>query len=561
MQAIVLAASGGPEFGPLCQGVSKGLLPFLGEPLLAHVIRYLEGQGASRIMITLREQPFLLEHYFATHPPARARLGFRLEAGRQGTASALKRLAAGSGQETLVVCMGDLITAVDLDRAFAFHKDRGALVTMVLVPGERAALAGRATVDAEGRLLTFEEGSSDAGRLASAGIYLIEREALVHAAGQEGDLGRDFFPALLARRLPIYGFVTDDYWMDAGQPAGYMRALADVLHGRVPGVTPPGDQLSSGVWVAPGAQVHAKARLVAPVFVGPAAVIEQEVQVGPLASVEGPSRLERGARLVACTVFPGTRVGKATRWESALLYPDGWLDLATWPALARASDNPSVLGTTYRPPLTTVLHAAFDQTAAAIGLLALAPVLLALAIAIKLDSPGPAFFTQLRVGQDPRPYRNGRPTGAVFEVFKFRTMRLDADAKVAELMAQNQYRGGAFFKLEHDPRITRLGQFLRKTSLDELPQLINVVRGEMRLVGNRPLPVYEAEALAEDWQHTRFLAPAGITGLWQISGRSELSEKERLALDAYYTVTRTFLGDMAILFKTFPALIFRRGAR
>ena len=140
-------------------------------------------------------------------------------------------------------------------------------------------------------------------------------------------------------------------------------------------------------------------------------------------------------------------------------------------------------------------------------------------------------------------------------------MHVDADQKVKELMAQNQYGNSAFFKLENDPRITRVGHLLRKTSLDELPQLINVLRGEMRLVGNRPLPVYEAEALQEDWQRTRFLAPAGITGLWQISGRSDLSEKERLALDAYYTVTRTFAGDMSILFRTLPALLARRGAR
>jgi lipopolysaccharide/colanic/teichoic acid biosynthesis glycosyltransferase len=140
-------------------------------------------------------------------------------------------------------------------------------------------------------------------------------------------------------------------------------------------------------------------------------------------------------------------------------------------------------------------------------------------------------------------------------------MHPDAEQRVEALRARNQYRGGAFFKLEDDPRITRVGRFLRRTSLDELPQLLNVLRGEMRLVGNRPLPLYEAEALTEDWQRARFLAPAGITGLWQISGRSELSERERLALDALYAATRSFRGDLGILLRTVPALLARRGAR
>jgi lipopolysaccharide/colanic/teichoic acid biosynthesis glycosyltransferase/NDP-sugar pyrophosphorylase family protein len=560
MQAIVLAASGGPEFGPLCQGVSKGLLPFLGEPLLAHVVRYLEGQGASRIRVNLCQQPYPLEKHFELHPPARAGVSFHLEPRAVGTAGAVKRLAA-NAKETLVVCMGDLITNVDLDAAFAFHKQRNALVTLVLVPGDRGAACGRASTDEAGRLTSFEEGATDPARAVNAGIYLIEPEALVHVPSGNCDFGRDFFPALLEKNLPVYGFHTDAYWMDAGHPAGYYRALADVLHGRVAGVQPLGEEVQPGVWVAAGAKVHPKAKLAAPVWIGAEARVDQEAKLGPAVAVEGPCRVGRGAVIIGGAVFPDTYVGKATRWESQILFPDGLIDLTA--AFPRAVPSPAaeLLGTTYREPTGDKLHTLFDQVVAGLGLLAIAPLMLLLAVAIKLDSPGPAFYTQLRVGQDRRPYRHGAPRGSIFECYKFRTMHVDADAKVAELMAQNQYKGGAFFKLEHDPRITRVGNFLRKSSLDELPQLFNVLLGEMRLVGNRPLPVYEAEALVEDWQRTRFLAPAGITGLWQISGRSDLSEKERLALDAYYTVTRTFASDLGILFRTLPALLARRGAR
>jgi lipopolysaccharide/colanic/teichoic acid biosynthesis glycosyltransferase len=457
--------------------------------------------------------------------------------------------------------MGDLITDVDLEAAYAFHKAKGALVTAVFVPGERARVAGRGVLAPDGRVLRFEEGSADQGRLANAGIYLVEPEALVHVPAGRWDFARHFFPDLLAKKLPFYGFVSQAYWVDAGHPTGYAQALTDALHGRVEGLAINGAEREPGVWVHPSARVHPKAKLAAPAYVGPGAQLDQEAKLGPAAAVEGQARLARGAKLAFGAAFPHALVGKATSWENQLLFADGLIDLATAFPVVRASDDPEVLGTTYREPWAERLHTRFDQSVAFLGLLAIAPLLLLLTLAIKLDSPGPAFYTQLRVGQDRRPYRQGAPRGSVFEVYKFRTMHLDADAKVAELRAQNQYGDSAFFKLEHDPRITRIGHFLRKTSLDELPQLINVLKGEMRLVGNRPLPVYEAEALREDWQRTRFLAPAGITGLWQISGRSELSEKERLALDAYYTVTRNFFGDLGILLRTVPALLLRRGAR
>jgi lipopolysaccharide/colanic/teichoic acid biosynthesis glycosyltransferase len=203
--------------------------------------------------------------------------------------------------------------------------------------------------------------------------------------------------------------------------------------------------------------------------------------------------------------------------------------------------------------LRQLIHSAIALT----GLLVALPLMLLIALLIKLDSPGPVLYAQLRVGERrPEPRRN-----RVFELYKFRTMYTDADRRLQEVLARNQYGGSAFVKIKDDPRITRLGKFLRASSLDELPQLINVVKGDMQLVGNRPLPVYEAEALQEEWQQLRFNAPAGMTGLWQISGRSNLSAEERIMLDNYYAVTHSFWNDAKILLMTIPALLARRGAQ
>ncbi|MGV3641648.1 MAG: sugar transferase [Adhaeribacter sp.] len=235
----------------------------------------------------------------------------------------------------------------------------------------------------------------------------------------------------------------------------------------------------------------------------------------------------------------------------------------------------------------------FDIATAGTLLLLLTPLFVVVCLLIKLESPGPAFYYSSRVGTG---YR-------IFKFWKFRSMRQDADQLLGSIKNLNQYQapvlvagrplpacatcttfqdchhklvnaqgeficesqhqqqartqaGPAFIKVANDPRITRIGMLLRKTSIDELPQLFNVLRGDMSIVGNRPLPLYEAEKLTTDEFAARFNAPAGITGLWQVTrrGQSNMSEQERINLDLHYARKFSFKGDLKILLKTFPAL-------
>lgn len=179
-------------------------------------------------------------------------------------------------------------------------------------------------------------------------------------------------------------------------------------------------------------------------------------------------------------------------------------------------------------------------------IIALSPLLLFLALAIKLTSKGPVIYRSKRVG-----------TGyQVFDFLKFRSMCQGADKKINELSHLNHYTGengnGTFMKINNDPRVTAIGKIIRKTSLDELPQLFNVLRGEMSIVGNRPLPLYEAEQMTTDEWSQRFWAPAGITGLWQTSGKGKdnMSVDERVGLDIEYANSFSFLMDATILTKT-----------
>jgi exopolysaccharide biosynthesis polyprenyl glycosylphosphotransferase len=197
-----------------------------------------------------------------------------------------------------------------------------------------------------------------------------------------------------------------------------------------------------------------------------------------------------------------------------------------------------------------VLKRTFDLVAAGMGLLALTPVLLGAAIAIKLDSRGPVFFRQARHG------RNGR----TFRIVKFRTMVQDAEARRFELAHLNEMEGaGPLFKIHEDPRITRAGAFLRKWSIDELPQLWNVVRGEMSLVGPRPFVTHESEQIT-GWASRRLETTPGITGLWQVLGRNDIPFEEMVKLDYVYVTNWSLWWDVKILVQTLPVVLNRRGA-
>jgi len=265
--------------------------------------------------------------------------------------------------------------------------------------------------------------------------------------------------------------------------------------------------------------------------------------------------------------------------------------ISNWAALKKTSNTH--VRVVYKLPLEKRI---FDIAFSAFALLMLLPVLLLIIIAIKLESKGPVFYYSLRVGTG---YR-------VFKFFKFRSMYVNADQRLKDLKHLNQYvtpengpvmevasvlcddclsagtkcqmslyadnhawcekqytlskkaaAGAAFIKIKDDPRITKAGKFLRNTSIDELPQLVNVLIGDMSIVGNRPLPLYEAEKLTTDKYAQRFIAPAGITGLWQVEKRGkggDMSEEERLMLDNTYAENHSFLNDFRLIFRTIPAL-------
>ncbi|MEA2495175.1 MAG: hypothetical protein QOJ29_3086 [Thermoleophilaceae bacterium] len=193
-----------------------------------------------------------------------------------------------------------------------------------------------------------------------------------------------------------------------------------------------------------------------------------------------------------------------------------------------------------------ILKRGLDLASSAVGVLLLAPLMVMLAVAIKLDSRGPVFFRQRRIGRN----------GSTFEMFKFRSMVPDAEEIKDALRERNEAEG--LFKIGDDPRITRVGRFLRKTSLDELPQLLNVLKGDMALVGPRPL-VPDEDAMIEGWERRRLALKPGMTGLWQIFGSARIPMHEMVKIDYFYGANWSIWLDLKILFRTVPYVLSRRG--
>jgi exopolysaccharide biosynthesis polyprenyl glycosylphosphotransferase len=198
---------------------------------------------------------------------------------------------------------------------------------------------------------------------------------------------------------------------------------------------------------------------------------------------------------------------------------------------------------------TGFVKRSFDLVASAFLLLCLSPFLLVLAALVRLEDGGPVLFTQMRIGR----------WGRLFQMYKFRSMCRNAEERLREILPQNQHRQGVTFKMKDDPRITRVGRWMRRYSLDELPQLFNVLKGDMSLVGPRP-PLPREVALYSLSDRRRLAATPGLTCFWQVGGRSEIDFKAQVDLDVLYIESQSFWLDLKILCRTVPAVLSGKGA-
>ncbi len=263
----------------------------------------------------------------------------------------------------------------------------------------------------------------------------------------------------------------------------------------------------------------------------------------------GAERVSWGGAPVGLQGLAGAagRRGGTPPWLADVRGPEVGIRRDALHGVAVAGLRRSGLARSSMPRSSMRVKRALDLLGASLGLLAVLPLAVAIAAAIKLDGGGPVFFRQLRVG------RHGRR----FQMLKFRTMVPEADALKDALRHRNEARGG-LFKIAEDPRVTRVGRFLRRSALDELPQLLNIIKGEMSLVGPRPLVIEEDERIA-GWRRRRLELMPGMTGPWQILGPARAPLGEMVAIDCLYVADWSLWKDLKILLRTVPHVLGRRG--
>ena len=573
MKAVILAGGQDTHLVPLVRTVPKPLLPVANRPMVEYVLSLLKTSGIKEVALAVNAADESYEEVLGDGRRLGMRLHYSREAVPRGTAGCLLPLADFLGREPFMVIHGSLFLNADLRALAEFHQVRRAFATL----GVRRTAGG--SRDWHHLELRLGEGDRVEGikvrdlsgrehlSPVPAGVYVFDPAAL--AAIEPGiyyDIKEQLLPRLRLDGKRVFACEIQGYCRNVLEMNDYLKVNRSVLRGEVNGYRFDG-QIAEGIWVGRGSAVSPMATIHGPVMIGRDCFIGPGVQIiGPTCVGDGcfvedgvllreslllpGSRVERNSSVEGCVLAADTVISPGQTLKEVVAIPEsldiGELDLADTDLLIQgvAASAGRYAQSQLRYLLYRAFKRGFDLAVALTGLVALSPLILAVALAIKLTSPGPIFFRQRRCG------RHGREFGMV----KFRTMVKDAETMQAQLRPLSEV-DGPVFKIENDPRSTALGRFLRKYSIDEMPQLWNVLKGEMSLVGPRPLAAREMQ-FCPAWRDVRLKVRPGITGLWQISGRSRSSFHDWIRLDIEYVQEQSTFRDFQILFKTL-SVVFR----
>jgi mannose-1-phosphate guanylyltransferase len=591
---MLLAAGADANLMPLTLTIPKSMLPIANKPLLEYAVANCVAHNIRELKISLHHIPELVDHHFRDGSKFNASISYSIEKELRGSAGSLKRVQ-NFFDDTFFVINAEVLSAVDLTGMLAFHRERKSAATVAF-----CCDSGNSSypVDDQGRLLPVGPNPGNAAEAANTyfpGVYIFEPDVLqfVPSRGQ-CTIVDDLIPLLIEQGKPVHVF------RHSGEsyPVDSMRAYWEVnleMAARTRQMI-----LDNFEEIRPDILVHKSAKIaksslvqaVGPLFIGQSVEIENNVElIGP-AVLGNEVFIETGATVQRSVVLANTAIGKAVEIRDSIVNQNYHLSIPN--NFGLFVDEPQILkshrvvGAKRR--FNQFLIDSTDRLIAFALLAVLAIPFLLIALAIKLDSRGPVFYISRRL-RSPGLLRKGKHwyvylAEDAVKFYVFRTMYVDAEQSIHDL--QNKYEGGPFVKIKNDPRVTRVGRFLRKTSIDELPLLWNVLRGEMSFVGIWGLPVYEAEAMQNEGLHDgkidlsevarlRFQGKLGLAGFWQARGRSALSAEERAIHDSMqavltnidekdadylgeYAEFQTYKGYLKMLFETFKAVVKRTGA-
>ncbi|MBI1912772.1 MAG: sugar transferase [Deltaproteobacteria bacterium] len=573
--AVLICGWHDEGFGPLTRDNPVCMLPVLNRPFLEYTIDFLRARGIERIFISgPRDDTGSIAHFVGALKQKYSELNvaFVEEDKPKGSAGALRDLKESlSNENFLVINSNILISEIDFDDIYYEHTNKKSVITIGVTRERNKPMEG-ISIDKDGTVksYTFIHPSRDRrSPFKPVGIYLFNHEALNYIK-EKGyyDIKEQLIPALRAVDVPVHAYEIDGYCKPINSVDDYYNVQRESLfRGSVK--TGNMTEIAAGVWAGDNTFISPRAYIVGPTIIGRNCKIEDNAQIiGPTVIGDNCTigkrakiresilwndfEMEEDSSLKYCIVGRGLRVFAGDSFNNKVVVDSLKLgDLNLIPPKYEFSgvvESVALKMGGFKYAAFLGLKRLIDMTGAFFLLVLAAPILAALAIAVKMDSDGPAIFRQKRCGKH----------GVDFEMLKFRTMVKDAHKMQQKLVTEKNV-DGPMFKLVNDPRITKTGQFLRKTSLDELPQLFNVLKGDMSLVGPRPLVMDEMK-FSPSWRSIRLKVKPGITGLWQVQGRSEAPFHDWIRHDVHYVQNQSLWMDIKILIKTIRVVFQKAGA-
>ncbi|MBI4839100.1 MAG: exopolysaccharide biosynthesis polyprenyl glycosylphosphotransferase [Nitrospirae bacterium] len=587
-KAIILAGGQKTRLSPLDKYRPAWMLPIVNKPLIEYTINALRTTGITEVMIAMSEhdsdsgnnpnKTVLQEYLKKDLSTPETHIYCHLDDKPRGTAGSLKDLEAFIGDDTFLVINNNIfIEDIPLDKVVEFHRSMNSVAT-VGIHKDDICIQSKEGIEIapDSKIKSFSMIHPSMDKRSpwkSMGIYIFEPLALkfINTDGYM-DIKEQLIPALQNASLNVYAYVMEGLYQCIDSVKDYINVQRDLLYNNNANDFHTGEtvEVAEKVWLGKNVKISPSAYLLGPLVIGDGCTINDWTQVIGPAVIGSGCHISEGALIRESIVWDKTEIASMAKIEYSIIgegssIPDNFCikNMIALNGLKIGDTNlfnsdRSVTGTidlteakltaTLKHKSYEIFKRAVDFLLSVLCLVLALPLFLLIALLIKLDSSGRVFYTQKRCGKN----------GKLFGMIKFRTMIENAEKLQSKLASKNEI-DGPMFKLSDDPRVTRVGKILRSTSLDELPQLLNVLKGEMSLVGPRPLIMDEMK-FSPSWRDTRLRVKPGITGLWQIQGRSEMPFHEWIRYDVYYIRNQSLWLDIKILFKTALVVLKKRGA-
>ncbi|MBF0559433.1 MAG: sugar transferase [Nitrospirae bacterium] len=571
-KAIIIAGGVDASLAAMSKYYTPWLLPVLNEPLMGFTLDYLKRNGIREIALSLSpndEMPNrLLEGNGANYYE-------HVEDKHRGSAGVIKDVESFIQNEPfLVICSNLFIGDINLEVLVRDHFRRNSLATVGLSRLGNNAFDEEYLVSEDGRISDFrlDYSSFNKSRWKACGLYIFDPEVLNYIDGNRYmDIKEQLIPLLLKESRNVFAGEISGYHRCVRNTSDYVSTNMEVLAGnsyaRYLGDK---EEVADGVWIGRGTTVSPHAWLFGPVILGDGCTVDRNAHIVGPAVIGNDCYLSEDVLVHESILWDSIALPAGSKVEFSVIGNDKSIRsrhhiknmvvlnglgpqaenlMPVNYSMKRAVDLPAILS---RHVIGKFLYAftkrALDVVISLTSILLLLPFFVIIAVLVKSNSKGPVFFIQKRCGLH----------GKLFGMIKFRTMVENAENIHKELLSKNEM-DGPMFKMSRDPRVTSVGRILRETSLDEMPQLFNVLKGEMSLVGPRPL-ITEEMKFSSTWRDTRLRVKPGITGLWQVEGRSESPFHDWIKYDTYYVKNQSFLLDLKILFKTITVVMKKVGA-